>query len=543
MSVRVGMHVLWPAGSYQVRINRFKSCPLWIFSPPADPGNLSVQLCRAVHLASPLPQFALCSSSNNNDNNTDTDNHSMYSSLSLLKGQGPRVTPHYFYATLIRVNNGGGSQGPARASPQAPSMQPHRRLLARIGALLKPIWVPSSATLHPNYRPFVLWSLTSTFLGSITYVFSTQSIFSLITKDLQVQQSGTVAASVTRWLVRDALGQVGGITGMAVIGKLPDVNHKHLRVMAKVMLHFATWVEITVPRFITGLGATGAYWWVMFMGLSVTTGVFSHMAGIAANAARAHQLSWLSRERAGKIAELTARGSVQATTASLLGTLTGLTLNATWLAKASTLSPWIVPGVAACLMAVSIYATRTSCRYAWQAYLDRAMLPGVLSQVLNGGNGRDRGATPPTRQGRLQIPTPEEYSYTESIKQPRTFNGYIFEPFALKQEDFKDHVEMNVLTGIERTTGLYTRRIEQGRWRGQTGVWIVNRQQASTGTPDGGGYRRQLGAYLQMVLDLQPDGRPPVNPSTLIESLERAGWELKDTMRPGPNSLLLVDGN
>jgi hypothetical protein len=452
-----------------------------------------------------------------------------------LKIQNTRTS--HFYATLIHVH---GLKDPPQSSAPSPLMQPPKKLFTRLVSLLKPVWVPSSATLHPNYRPFVLWSLTSTFLGSITYVFSTQSIFSLITKDLQVQQSGTVAASVTRWLVRDALGQVGGIAGMAVVGKLPDVNHKYLRVMAKIMLHFATWVEITVPRFITELGVTGAHWWIMFMGLSVTTGIFSYMAWIAANAARAHQLSWLSRERAGKIAELTARGSVQATTASLLGTLTGLTLNATWLVKASTASPWIVPGIAACLMAVSIYATRTSCRYAWQAYLDRAMLPGVLSQVLHHKNTIRNVSGGPVK---LQVPTPEKYSYSESIKQPRSFNGYIFEPFALRQEDFKDPIEMSILTGIERTTGLYIRRIDHGKWKGLTGIWIVNRQQTTTSAPSDGGYKRQLGAYLQMVLDSNPDRTLGANPSMVIELLELAGWEPKDTMRPGPNSLLLVDDN
>lgn len=307
--------------------------------------------------------------------------------------------------------------------------------LKGLGNIIASAFIPS-CELHPFYYKYSAWTAVAGFFGSAMSMFATGSMLTAVGAENNL--ANTCVAAVTRWLVRDALGQLGGVFGMSAIGKLPDINPKAGRMISNGLLNLSALVECTSPLWLPSCSSWG--WWIAFGALATGTGIFRNMAMMIASASRAHQLTWLAPKRAAVIGELTARAATQMTAAGLLGTLVGIVVvNQTWMTVVTT------PILVSVLVVLGLLATRQACYYAWSATLEKHQLSALLSFIR-------------TMQ---TVPTPEQFSLVEPIW---ASDNHILriEPYRLKTVPSIEQVEEAFSTGI----------IKQRTDRG-IAVWLV----------------------------------------------------------------------
>lgn len=273
--------------------------------------------------------------------------------------------------------------------PAGPSMA--TTALSRIKTLVCRVFVPLSE-VHSFYGRYSWWTSISGCLGAFLTSLSTRAMFQAVSGEADPAGTASCAASVSRWLVRDALGQLGGLVGISAMGRMPDLNPKASRVLGNTLHNGMTCIEICSPLLLLHLQSNSTHWWTGFVALAAIFGTGKTLAMTLLSASRAHQLTWLARRRAAVIGELTTRAATQMTGAGLVGTLAGIVVGQLCLTS------WTSPLLAAVLAVGSWYAMRQSCRYALTAVLSRHQLP-LLIDALKGN----------------AVPTPEEFSLTEPI--------------------------------------------------------------------------------------------------------------------------------
>jgi len=65
-----------------------------------------------------------------------------------------------------------------------------------------------------------------------------------------VSEKGTIALAATlNWIMKDGIGQIGGIVFVAMVGSRFDGEAKRFRFLSAVCLSFATLMEIFIPLF------------------------------------------------------------------------------------------------------------------------------------------------------------------------------------------------------------------------------------------------------------------------------------------------------
>lgn len=248
--------------------------------------------------------------------------------------------------------------------------------------------------LHPFYYRYAGWRFVAGFLGSIMSMFAKRAMLRAVVGSDSVSLTHTTfLAAVTRWLIRDALGQVGGVMGMAGVGKLPDINPKAGRMISNILLSGSALVECTSAYWLPA-SPHELSWWIAFGALAIGTGIARNMAMTIYTASRAHQLTWLATKRSAVIGEMIARSTAQMTAASLLGTFVGIVAAfQSWMTQ-----PILVVAVSA-LLVMGLISTRYACYYAWSARLERHRIPTLIEYL------RTEGA----------VPTPEQFSLFEPI--------------------------------------------------------------------------------------------------------------------------------
>jgi len=123
------------------------------------------------------------------------------------------------------------------------------------------------------------------------------------------------AAAALNWVLKDGLGQAGGVAFAALIGNRFDADPKRWRLVSALVLDSATFLEVCSPLFGPKL----------FLPVAAVANFLKNVAWLTASATRAgiHQALAIR----GNLADLTAKAASQSIAASTLGTAIGIGLS------------------------------------------------------------------------------------------------------------------------------------------------------------------------------------------------------------------------
>ncbi|KAL1923666.1 uncharacterized protein VTP21DRAFT_8646 [Calcarisporiella thermophila] len=224
----------------------------------------------------------------------------------------------------------------ASAAPLLSPMPPESPPLAQIPTRLRVIqqvkrpwsgWIPLSVTILPEsktrtfryensqfipqYWGFIRWQFLHNVAGAATGVLSTQSLLYAI----GLGAGSIPLAAALNWVIKDGLGQLGGVVYASFINDRFDSEPKRYRWHATVAMQCASLLEMLTPL------CPGA-----FLLLASISNIAKNMAWLASSATRAQMhKSFMLRDNLG---DITAKAGSQSTAAGLLGTGLGIFISA-----------------------------------------------------------------------------------------------------------------------------------------------------------------------------------------------------------------------
>lgn len=181
--------------------------------------------------------------------------------------------------------------------------------LSRIAEMFLPQGYPAS--VHHKYLSFSLWSFVQNIIGSCLGALSTQAL--LISMGYH-SQSVLGSAVTLQWIIKDALGHLGGILTAGWLGKRFDLEAKKLRFISIFSMYIASAIEMSSLMF------PG-----MFLFFASLANVIKNVTWIVNSATRASLLLQFSITK--QLGDLTAKSASQNTAAGLIGTGLGILIS------------------------------------------------------------------------------------------------------------------------------------------------------------------------------------------------------------------------
>ncbi|KAI9139950.1 vitamin B6 photo-protection and homoeostasis-domain-containing protein [Paraphysoderma sedebokerense] len=180
-----------------------------------------------------------------------------------------------------------------------------RTVYDRVLATFLPAGYPHSVS--PEYTSYCQWSFLNSVAGSVTGVLSTQSLLFAI----GLGAGSIPLAAALNWIIKDGLGQFGGVLYASLTGSRFDSEPKKIRFNAALAMQFATVIELLTPLYPAG-----------FLAMASISNIGKNIAWLASSATRAqmHQTFALKDN----LGDITAKSGSQATAASLFGTGIGI---------------------------------------------------------------------------------------------------------------------------------------------------------------------------------------------------------------------------
>jgi hypothetical protein len=183
-------------------------------------------------------------------------------------------------------------------------------MMQSLAAYVLPKGFPNSVGLR--YERYIAFQAMDSISGTICGVLAMQSLFFAA----GVTGSGSIplAASIN-WILKDGLGQIGGVLFASIVSNRFDADPKKWRLVASLSMSIASILELSTPIF-------PGY----FLAIASIANVGKNIAFLAASASRAaiHR-SFAIREN---LADLTAKAGSQAILCSSIGTAIGVALAA-----------------------------------------------------------------------------------------------------------------------------------------------------------------------------------------------------------------------
>lgn len=194
------------------------------------------------------------------------------------------------------------------------------RLLAEDGLrALLPRGYPRS--VQKGYAEYVKLQMTASLASSAIGVLSTQSLLYA----MGLGAGAIPLAAALNWIIKDGIGQVGGIIFASVVNDRFDANPKRWKMVATISLDLSCALELLAPL------APGS-----FLAIASLANVGKNVCFLSASASRAaiHN-SFAKREN---LADITAKAGSQFIVTSILGTGLGIALStalgSSWMALA-----------------------------------------------------------------------------------------------------------------------------------------------------------------------------------------------------------------
>lgn len=178
-----------------------------------------------------------------------------------------------------------------------------------------PAQYPSSVA--PGYMRFASFCFTASVAGSAAMVLSTQTLLLAVGVVGSNAQQASIMAGAFNWVMKDFVGQLGGVIFASKMGKTRafDADPKRWRMVAAMALDGATLLEILSPLFHSS----------MVLPVASIANVGKNIGFLTASASRAalHQSLAIS----GNLGDVTAKSGSQSIMASLMGTTVGIGLS------------------------------------------------------------------------------------------------------------------------------------------------------------------------------------------------------------------------
>lgn len=182
-------------------------------------------------------------------------------------------------------------------------------------ALFLPAQFPTSVA--PGYAGFATFCFSASIAGSAAMVLSTQTLLLAVGIVGQNVQQASIMAGAFNWVMKDFVGQLGGVLFASQMGKTRafDTDPKRWRMVAAMALDGATLIEILSPLVPTS----------MVLPVASVANIGKNIGFLTASASRAalHQAVAIS----GNLGDVTAKAGSQSIMASLIGTSLGIGLS------------------------------------------------------------------------------------------------------------------------------------------------------------------------------------------------------------------------
>ncbi|KAG5177456.1 vitamin B6 photo-protection and homoeostasis-domain-containing protein [Tribonema minus] len=287
--------------------------------------------------------------------------------------------------TLYRVPAEGGplQQVSTTAAPRGRAADAVRGLVATI----LPAGYPDS--VRPGYARYVRWQLSSMVCTSAAGVLSTQALLHAV----GLGAGAVPLAAALNWVVKDGLGQLGGIAFSALVNTRFDANPKMWRMVAAVSLDCSTALELLAPLFPAH-----------FLPLAAIANAGKNVSFLAATASRAaiHN-AFAAREN---LADVTGKAGAQNILSSMGGMGLGIALSAYLGADYATIAP-----AAAALMCGHLFSTYRSLGSVVLTTIDAQRLEIIVAAAADSSSGGGGGGD----SDNSGVPDPVSVSKTEFI--------------------------------------------------------------------------------------------------------------------------------
>ncbi|KAF9301410.1 hypothetical protein BGZ74_006746 [Mortierella antarctica] len=233
-------------------------------------------------------------------------------------------------------------------------------------AVFLPKGFPESVT--PNYWPFAKWQFAHNVAGSVTAVISTQSLLFA----MGLGAGSIPMAAALNWIIKDGLGQLGGVVYASFVSDKFDSEPKRFRFQATVAMQGANVLELLTPL-----------WPGSFLVIASISNIGKNMAWLASSATRAQMnKTFALRDNLG---DITGKSGSQTTAAGLVGTGLGVVIAA--LMSHVSEDPTVLPLIPMCLTFLpfsifNIYSNYKSSHYVTTPSLNVPRSETVFYSVL-----------------------------------------------------------------------------------------------------------------------------------------------------------------
>ncbi|KAF0852306.1 conserved mitochondrial DUF647 domain-containing protein [Andalucia godoyi] len=214
-----------------------------------------------------------------------------------LGGAGAVVRQTVRNGSVVSIRQGNPSSMRIEASKRD-------SLVRRTISMFMPDRYPHS--VDSSYARFSLLQGIQHFSNSITSVMSTQSLLLA----LGLGSGALPIAATLNWILKDGLGQLGGIVFSSRMGTMFDLHTKTLYIASSIFFQMACLLEYMCPF-------AGPY---LFLPLASVANVGKNLAWISASASKVKMHQSLSTDDKGSnLGDLTAKSGSQATAFSMIG--------------------------------------------------------------------------------------------------------------------------------------------------------------------------------------------------------------------------------
>jgi hypothetical protein len=230
-------------------------------------------------------------------------------------------------------------------------------------------------SVRNGYSTFIKGQITSNTLSTAAGVLSMQSLLYAMSIGMGVGSGGMdsaggslALAATLNWVIKDGLGQLGGVVFASFVSNRFDADPKRWRLLATLSMDLASFIELLTPL-------APAY----FLLIASVANIGKNVSFLAASASRAaiHK-SFALQEN---LADVTAKTGSQSIMSSLAGTSLGVGISA-GLGSAAAASGWdpycATVGAYCALSSVSIAATYWSLTHVTITSLSRGRLDYLL---------------------------------------------------------------------------------------------------------------------------------------------------------------------
>ena len=200
---------------------------------------------------------------------------------------------------------------------QLPLHAPSQHRALPLAAQAQHAFLPQGypASVSPSYLRYSAWSASGSVLSSASGVLATSSL--LVALGVSTATALPFSAATT-WVLKDGLGQLGGVLYAAALGTSFDADPKRWRQVSALALDGAGVLEVCIL-------ALAPLHVLPFLPFAALANVARNVAWLSASATRAGLHSALARK--GNLADITAKAGSQSTAAATLGTALGVGLS------------------------------------------------------------------------------------------------------------------------------------------------------------------------------------------------------------------------